>query len=212
MSLKCGHVACEMCLDSWLKTNPICPTCRTSHEGPPIPIKTLDNTISHNIGTLLSSDDLEARKQREIEWQTWKDASRAAINLPQPASDSDSSSSSDDDDDNDGSSSSSSDEDDEKSDAAMAESDSSDSDSPSSPRGNDGGSGSSSSSSSLSEEDSSSSSDVVVAVEENDAAMAQRLQNEFDYEMRMNMREVPRHERAAARNPDSEQNSRRPDG
>eukprot|EP01083_Nonionella_stella_P106880 308880_1 len=42
--------------------------------------------------------------------------------------------------------------------------------------------------------------------------MAQRLQNEFDYEMRMNMREVPRHERAAARNPDSEQNSRRPDG
>eukprot|EP01083_Nonionella_stella_P275669 936398_1 len=83
MSLKCGHVACEMCLDSWLKTNPICPTCRTSHEGPPIPIKTLDNTISHNIGSLLSSDDLEARKQREIEWQTWKDTSRAAINLPQ---------------------------------------------------------------------------------------------------------------------------------
>eukprot|EP01083_Nonionella_stella_P088764 247599_1 len=84
MSLKCGHVFCEMCLDGWLKTNPICPTCRVRHEGRPIPNKTLDNTISHKVDTLLSADDLSARKEREIEWKQWKEERDAAPVPPCP--------------------------------------------------------------------------------------------------------------------------------
>lgn len=85
MSLKCGHVACEMCLLDWLKRSQSCPSCRKAHDGSdPIPNRILDNTIDLIAKDMLSDEDMAERKERLEEWEEW-DKKRKADAAAAPA-------------------------------------------------------------------------------------------------------------------------------
>eukprot|EP00455_Lapot_gusevi_P055307 TRINITY_DN8988_c0_g1_i4.p1 TRINITY_DN8988_c0_g1~~TRINITY_DN8988_c0_g1_i4.p1 ORF type:complete len:584 (-),score=108.22 TRINITY_DN8988_c0_g1_i4:20-1732(-) len=79
----CGHCFCEQCIEAWLSEkkkkgqDQTCPECRAEVSTPPVPSKTLNNTVEMLAPQLLSPEDMELRKETAEKWNKTK-ADRAA--------------------------------------------------------------------------------------------------------------------------------------
>ena len=64
----CGHTFCASCIFSWLKRNPVCPTCRCPSTNA-FPSRALDELLRDVVEPNLSAEEVGDSDQRRREWE-----------------------------------------------------------------------------------------------------------------------------------------------